>query len=126
MNVKACHCYPLNVSYTANAAIQIDDIQVHERYAAKQNDFDEKCIRIIFERSLNRDIDDDDQMSEFVLLTTVGLQTTHVYEKLCVAVLSTDSGNIHDDHNKIMLMRALKYLILQHTIYFQFGIIYNT
>ncbi|CAF1965068.1 unnamed protein product [Rotaria magnacalcarata] len=114
------------MAYTANAAIQIDDIQVHERYATKQNDFDEKCIRIIFERSLNRDIDDDDRMSEFVLLTTVGLQTTHVYEKLCVAVLSTDSGNIHDDHNKIMLMKALKYLILQHTIYFQFGIIYNT
>ncbi|CAF4689624.1 unnamed protein product, partial [Rotaria magnacalcarata] len=48
MNVEACHCYPLSVSYTANAAIQIDDIQVHERYATKQNDFDEKCIRIIF------------------------------------------------------------------------------
>ncbi|CAM4829326.1 unnamed protein product [Rotaria magnacalcarata] len=76
--------------------------------------------------ALYRNIDDDDQMSEFVLLTTVGLQTTHVYEKLCVVVLSTDSGNIHDDHNKIMLMRALKYLILQHTIYFQFGITYNT
>ncbi|CAM4835458.1 unnamed protein product [Rotaria magnacalcarata] len=32
---------------TVNVAIQIDDTQVHERYATKQNDFDEKRIRII-------------------------------------------------------------------------------
>ncbi|CAF4428756.1 unnamed protein product, partial [Rotaria magnacalcarata] len=29
---------------TVNVAIQIDDTQVHERYATKQNDFDEKRI----------------------------------------------------------------------------------
>ncbi|CAF4535795.1 unnamed protein product, partial [Rotaria magnacalcarata] len=32
---------------TVNVAIQIDDTQVYERYATKQNDFDEKRIRII-------------------------------------------------------------------------------
>ncbi|CAF5079919.1 unnamed protein product, partial [Rotaria magnacalcarata] len=32
---------------TVNVAIQIDGTQVHERYATKQNDFDEKRIRII-------------------------------------------------------------------------------
>ncbi|CAF4319208.1 unnamed protein product, partial [Rotaria magnacalcarata] len=41
---------------TVNVAIQIDDTQVHERYAAKQNDFDEKRIRIISKSSLNQEI----------------------------------------------------------------------
>ncbi|CAF4282136.1 unnamed protein product [Rotaria magnacalcarata] len=66
-----------------------------------------------------KDIDDDIQMSEFALqknvrlgladlglLTTVGLQTMHVYDKLCLVVLSTDNGEIRDS-NKIMLMRMI-------------------
>ena len=48
----------------------------------------------------------------------------HVYNKLCVVVLSTDSGKIHDS-NKITLMRALKDIQIQHAIYFQFGILDN-
>ncbi|CAF5221550.1 unnamed protein product, partial [Rotaria magnacalcarata] len=59
------------------------------------------------------------------LLATVGLQAIHVYDKLCVVVLSTDSGKIRDS-NKIMLMSELKDLNIQHAIYFQFGIIDNT
>ncbi|CAF5047637.1 unnamed protein product, partial [Rotaria magnacalcarata] len=56
---------------------------------------------------LYRDIDDDIQMSEFALqknvpleladlglLATVGRQTIHVYDKLCIVVLSTDNGEI--------------------------------
>ncbi|CAF4213604.1 unnamed protein product, partial [Rotaria magnacalcarata] len=39
---------------TVNVAIQIDGTQVHERYATKQNDFDEKRIRIISKSSLNQ------------------------------------------------------------------------
>ncbi|CAF1964861.1 unnamed protein product, partial [Rotaria magnacalcarata] len=35
---------------------------------------------------------------------TVGPQTMHVYDKLCVVVLSTDNEEIRDS-NKIMLMR---------------------
>ncbi|CAF4529063.1 unnamed protein product [Rotaria magnacalcarata] len=79
---------------TVNVAIQIDGTQVHERYATKQNDFDKKK---------DSDIDDDIQMSEFALqknvplgpaelglLATVGLQTIHVYDKLCVVVLSNE------------------------------------
>ncbi|CAF2196422.1 unnamed protein product, partial [Rotaria magnacalcarata] len=41
---------------TVNVAIQIDGTQVHERYATKQNDFDEKRIRIISKSSLNQEI----------------------------------------------------------------------
>ncbi|CAF1621016.1 unnamed protein product, partial [Rotaria magnacalcarata] len=41
---------------TVNVAIRIDDTQVHERYATKQNDFDEKRIRIISKSSLNQEI----------------------------------------------------------------------
>ncbi|CAF2247834.1 unnamed protein product [Rotaria magnacalcarata] len=65
---------------TVNVAIQIDGTQV-----------------------LYRDIDDDIQMSEFTLqkdvplgpaelglLATVGLQTIHVYDKLCVVALSNE------------------------------------
>ncbi|CAF1681028.1 unnamed protein product [Rotaria magnacalcarata] len=72
---------------TVNVAIQIDGTQVHERYATEQNE----------------DIDDDIQTSEFTLqkdvplgpaelglLATVGLQTIHVYDKLCVVVLSNE------------------------------------
>ncbi|CAF1127330.1 unnamed protein product [Rotaria magnacalcarata] len=84
--------FPLNISLvegqclagklpdTVNVAIQIDGTQVHER-----------------------DIDDDIQMSEFALqkdvplrpaelglLATVGLQTIHVHDKLCVVVLSNE------------------------------------
>ncbi|CAF5002611.1 unnamed protein product, partial [Rotaria socialis] len=57
----------------------------------------------------SRDIDDDIQMSEFALqknvplelaglglLATVGPRTIHVYDKLCVVVLSADSGTIRD------------------------------
>ncbi|CAF5175840.1 unnamed protein product, partial [Rotaria magnacalcarata] len=82
-----------------------------------------------------RDTDDDIQMSEFALqknvplglddlglLATVGPRTTHVYDKLRVVVLSTDSEKILDS-NKIMLMRILKDLNTQHAIYFQGGII---
>ncbi|CAF3339044.1 unnamed protein product, partial [Rotaria socialis] len=67
------------------------------------------------------DIDDDIQMSEFSLqknvpleLTGLGLLATvepriiHVYDKLCVVVLSADSGKIRDS-NKIMRMRVFKY-----------------
>ncbi|CAF1651320.1 unnamed protein product, partial [Rotaria magnacalcarata] len=38
------------------------------------------------------------------LLATVGPRTIHVYDKLCVVVLSTDSGKVRDS-NKIMLMK---------------------
>ncbi|CAF5162476.1 unnamed protein product [Rotaria magnacalcarata] len=68
---------------TVNVAIQIDGTQ---RY-----------------KVLYRDIDDDIQMSEFALqkdvplgptelglLATVGLQAIHVYDKLCVVVLSNE------------------------------------
>ncbi|CAF3420291.1 unnamed protein product [Rotaria socialis] len=92
-------CLGGKLSDTVNVAIQIDGTQVHERYATKQNDFDEKKIHI----------DDDIQMSEFALqknvplgpaeldlLATVGPRTIHVYDKLCVVVLSTDSGGIRD------------------------------
>ncbi|CAF4323788.1 unnamed protein product, partial [Adineta steineri] len=95
---------------TVNVAIQIDGTQVHERYATKQNDFDEKKV-------LYRDIDDDIQMSEFALkknvplgfadlrlLATVELQILHVYDKSRVVVLSIDSEKIRDS-NKIMLMK---------------------
>ncbi|CAF2132657.1 unnamed protein product, partial [Rotaria magnacalcarata] len=58
-------------------------------------------------------------------LATVGPRTIHVYDKLCVVVLSTESGKIRDS-NKIMLMSELKDLNIQHAIYFQFGIIDNT
>ncbi|CAF5031223.1 unnamed protein product, partial [Rotaria magnacalcarata] len=67
------------------------------------------------------DIDDDIQMSEFALqkntplgfadlglLATVELQIIHVYDKLRVVVLSTDSEKIRDS-NKVMLMRVFKY-----------------
>ncbi|CAF2111655.1 unnamed protein product, partial [Rotaria magnacalcarata] len=40
-------------------------------------------------------------------LATVGPRTIHVYDKLCVVVLSTDTGKIRDS-NKIMLMSELK------------------
>ncbi|CAF1551091.1 unnamed protein product [Rotaria magnacalcarata] len=86
-------CLGGKLSDTVNVAIQIDGTQVHERYATKQNDFDEKRMHI----------DDDIQMSEFALqknvplgpaelglLATVGLQTIHVYDKLCVVVLSNE------------------------------------
>ncbi|CAF3310178.1 unnamed protein product [Rotaria socialis] len=69
---------------------------------------------------LYRDTDDDIQMSEFALqknvplgladlglLATVEPQTIHVYDKLCVVVLSTDNREIRDS-NKIMFMRVLK------------------
>jgi molybdopterin biosynthesis enzyme len=63
--------------------------------------------------------------AELDLLPTVELQTMHVYDKLCVVVLSTDSGKIRVS-NKIMLMSELKDLNIQHDIYFQCGIIDNT
>ncbi|CAF4792993.1 unnamed protein product [Rotaria socialis] len=122
-------CLRAKLPDTANVAIQIGGTQVHERYATKQNDFDEKKV-------LYRGIDDDIQMSEFALqknvplevahldlLATAGPRTIHVYDKLCVAVLSTDSGKTRDS-NRIMVMSALKGLNIQHTIYFQCGIIY--
>ncbi|CAF1550732.1 unnamed protein product [Adineta steineri] len=71
-------CLRAKLPDTANVAIQIDDTQV-----------------------LYRHIDDDIQMSEFALqknvpleladlglLATVGPRTIHVYDKLCVVVLS--------------------------------------
>ncbi|CAF4909856.1 unnamed protein product [Rotaria socialis] len=122
-------CLRAKLPDTANVAIQIGGTQVHERYATKQNDFDEKKV-------LYRGIDDDIQMSEFALqknvplevahldlLAKAGPRTIHVYDKLCVAVLSTDSGKTRDS-NRIMVMSALKGLNIQHTIYFQCGIIY--
>ncbi|CAF4488606.1 unnamed protein product, partial [Rotaria magnacalcarata] len=41
---------------TVNVAIQIHGTQVHERYATKQIDFDEKRIRIISKSLLNQEI----------------------------------------------------------------------
>ncbi|CAF4429423.1 unnamed protein product, partial [Rotaria magnacalcarata] len=96
---------------TVNVAIQIDGTQVHERYATKQNDFDENRIRIISKSSLNQEILGFDVPlgpAELGLLATVGLQTIHVYDKLCVVVLAADSGKIRNS-NKIMIMRVLKY-----------------
>ncbi|CAF4105896.1 unnamed protein product [Rotaria socialis] len=65
------------------------------------------------------DIDDDIQTSEFSLqknvplgladlglFAIVGPRTIHIYDKLRVVVLSTDSGKIRDS-NKIMLMRMI-------------------
>ncbi|CAF3447662.1 unnamed protein product [Rotaria socialis] len=102
-------CLGAKLPDTANVAIQIEDIQVHEQHATKQNGLKDK------------NIDDDIQMSEFTLqknvplkradldlLATVGPRTVHVYDKLRVVVLSTDSKEIHDS-NEIMLMRVLKY-----------------
>ncbi|CAF4973387.1 unnamed protein product, partial [Rotaria magnacalcarata] len=43
-------------------------------------------------------------LADLGLLATVEPRTIHVYDKLCVVVLSTDSGKIPDS-NKIMLMR---------------------
>ncbi|CAF3294140.1 unnamed protein product [Rotaria socialis] len=40
----------------ANAATQIEDVQVHERYATKKSALEEKSIRIISKCSLNQDI----------------------------------------------------------------------
>ncbi|CAF4920767.1 unnamed protein product [Rotaria magnacalcarata] len=61
------------------------------------------AIQIDGTQALYRDIDDDIQMSEFTLqtdvplgpaelglLATVGLQTIHVYDKLCVVALSNE------------------------------------
>ncbi|CAF4389895.1 unnamed protein product [Rotaria magnacalcarata] len=76
---------------TVNVAIQIDGTQVHEPYATKQNDFDEKRIRIISKSSLNHEILDVPlRPAELGLLATVGLQTIHVYDKLCVVALSNE------------------------------------
>ncbi|CAF5222157.1 unnamed protein product [Rotaria magnacalcarata] len=78
---------------TVNVAIQIDDTQVHERYATKQNDFDEKRIRIISKSLLNQEILGFDVplgLADQGLLATVGLQTIHAYDKLCVVVLSNE------------------------------------
>ncbi|CAF1227410.1 unnamed protein product [Rotaria magnacalcarata] len=72
---------------TVNVAIQIDGTQVHERYATKQNDFDEKRIRIISKSSLNQEILGSVELGS---LATVGLQTIHVYDNLCVVVLSNE------------------------------------
>ncbi|CAF4394124.1 unnamed protein product [Rotaria magnacalcarata] len=72
---------------TVNVAIQIDGTQVHERYVTKQNDFDEKRIRIISKSSLNQEILG---LAELGLLATVGLQPIHVYDKLCAVVLSNE------------------------------------
>ncbi|CAF5194514.1 unnamed protein product [Rotaria magnacalcarata] len=43
-------------------------------------------------------------LADLGLLGTVGPRTIHVYDKLCVVVLSTDNEEIRDS-NKIMLMR---------------------
>ncbi|CAF4536184.1 unnamed protein product [Rotaria magnacalcarata] len=76
---------------TVNVAIQIDGTQVHERNATKQNDFDEKRICIISKSSLNHEILDVPLgPAELGLLATVGLQTIHVYDKLCVVALSNE------------------------------------
>ncbi|CAF3577723.1 unnamed protein product [Rotaria socialis] len=58
------------------------------------------------------------EVAHLDLLATAGPRTIHVYDKLCVAVLSTDSGKTRDS-NRIMVMSALKGLNIQHTIYFQ-------
>ncbi|CAF5096917.1 unnamed protein product, partial [Rotaria magnacalcarata] len=49
-------CLGGKLTDTVNVAIQIDDTQVHERYATKQNDFDEKRIRIISKSLSNQEI----------------------------------------------------------------------
>ncbi|CAF3555202.1 unnamed protein product [Rotaria socialis] len=47
-------CLGAKLPDTVNVAIQIGGTQVHERYATKQNDFDEKkSTRIISKCSLN-------------------------------------------------------------------------
>ncbi|CAF1051703.1 unnamed protein product [Rotaria magnacalcarata] len=43
-------------------------------------------------------------LADLGLLATVEPQTIHVYDKLCVVVLSTDNREIRDS-NKIMFMR---------------------
>ncbi|CAF4361321.1 unnamed protein product [Rotaria magnacalcarata] len=43
------------------------------------------------------------ELADVGLLPTVGPRTIHVYDKLCVVVLSTDSGKIRDS-NKIMII----------------------
>ncbi|CAM4840849.1 unnamed protein product [Rotaria magnacalcarata] len=45
-------------------------------------------------------------LADLGLLATVGPRTIHVYDKLYVVLLSTDSGEIRDS-NKIMLMRKM-------------------
>ncbi|CAF4827387.1 unnamed protein product [Rotaria socialis] len=64
---KEGQCLGGKLPDTANVTIQIGGTQVHERYATKQNDFDEKKV-------LYRDIDDDIQMSEFALQNNVPLE----------------------------------------------------
>ncbi|CAF5192141.1 unnamed protein product [Rotaria magnacalcarata] len=86
-------CLGGKLTDTVNVAIQIDDTQVHERYATKQNDFDEKRIRIISKSLSNQEILGFDVPlgpAELGLLATVELQTIHVYDKLSVVVLSNE------------------------------------
>ncbi|CAF3310307.1 unnamed protein product [Rotaria socialis] len=104
-------CLGAKLPDTANVAIQIEDIQVHEQHATKQNGLKDKSIRIISKCSLNQEILGSNvplKRADLDLLATVGPRTVHVYDKLRVVVLSTDSKEIHDS-NEIMLMRVLKY-----------------
>ncbi|CAF3380034.1 unnamed protein product [Rotaria socialis] len=104
-------CLGAKLPDTANVAIQIEDIQAHEQHATKQNGLKEKSIRIISKCSLNQEILGSNvplKRADLDLLATVGPRTVHVYDKLRVVVLSTDSKEIHDS-NEIMLMRVLKY-----------------
>ncbi|CAF2241800.1 unnamed protein product [Rotaria magnacalcarata] len=41
------------------------------------------------------------ELADVGLLPTVGPRTIHVYDKLCVVVLSTDSGKIRDTISRI-------------------------
>ncbi|CAM4978433.1 unnamed protein product [Rotaria socialis] len=68
-------CLRAKLPDTVNVAIQIGGKQVHERYATKQNDFDEKKNVPL-------------EFAGIDLLATVGPRTIHVYDKLCVVVLS--------------------------------------
>ncbi|CAF4457563.1 unnamed protein product [Rotaria socialis] len=68
-------CLHAKLPDTVNVAIQIGGKQVHERYATKQNDFDEKKNVPL-------------EFAGIDLLATVGPRTIHVYDKLCVVVLS--------------------------------------
>ncbi|CAM4812948.1 unnamed protein product [Rotaria magnacalcarata] len=80
--------------------------QLHSTATNQHQQFVKEVINS-FVLAESQDIDDDIQMSEFALqknvpleladlglLATVGRQTIHVYDKLCVVVLSTDNGEI--------------------------------
>ncbi|CAF2157708.1 unnamed protein product [Rotaria magnacalcarata] len=83
-------CLDAKLPDTANVVIQIEDTKVPERHATKPNGLEEKSIRNMGELDLQKNV----RLGPtgLGLLTIVELRIIHVYEKLCVIVLSTDSG----------------------------------